>query len=251
MRPHAEAMPPVLCLQNGVDNEAALAEVLGAEKLISGTVTTAIDKPAAGQLVLERKRGVGLAGGHELSKRLYAAFEDANLNPRLYADAEAMKWSKLLANLIANATSAILDMSPAEIFAHPGLFEIEMRALREALAVMDVLGLQVVDLPGLPTRALAFTARRLPLGLSRPLLARFVGRGRGGKMPSLHIDLHTGRGRSEVGWLNGAVARHGERLGVATPVNRALTETLEELINNQTAKSLRTETLLAKLGLPS
>jgi hypothetical protein len=32
-----------------------------------------------------------------------------------------------------------------------------------------------------------------------------------------------------VGWLNGAVARHGDRLGVPAPVNRALCETLESL----------------------
>ncbi len=48
-------------------------------------------------------------------------------------------------------------------------------------------------------------------------------------MPSLHIDLHGGRGRSEVGYLNGAVVRHGEAAGVAVPVNRLLTETLTAL----------------------
>jgi 2-dehydropantoate 2-reductase len=62
-------------------------------------------------------------------------------------------------------------------------------------------------------------------------MARAVGRGRGGKMPSLHIDLHSGRGRSEVGWLNGAVLRHGEALGVDTPVNRVLYATLSGLMS--------------------
>jgi 2-dehydropantoate 2-reductase len=50
-------------------------------------------------------------------------------------------------------------------------------------------------------------------------------------MPSLHIDLHSGRGRSEVSWLNGAVLRHGEALGVSTPVNRVLFETLSGLVS--------------------
>ncbi|MCB0158315.1 MAG: hypothetical protein KDD83_09310, partial [Caldilineaceae bacterium] len=50
------------------------------------------------------------------------------------------------------------------------------------------------------------------------------------KMPSLHIDLHSGKGKSEVGWLNGAVVRAGEEAGVATPVNRVLTEVLTELV---------------------
>ena len=48
-------------------------------------------------------------------------------------------------------------------------------------------------------------------------------------MPSFHIDLHGGRGRTEVSFLNGAVARYGARAGVPTPVNSLLTSTLEAL----------------------
>ena len=48
-------------------------------------------------------------------------------------------------------------------------------------------------------------------------------------MPSLHIDLHGGRGQTEVGFLNGAVVRHGADAGVSTPVNAVLTQTLEAL----------------------
>jgi len=48
-------------------------------------------------------------------------------------------------------------------------------------------------------------------------------------MPSFHIDLHSGRGRTEVRFLNGAVVRYGEQQGVPTPVNKVLTETLEAL----------------------
>ena len=137
-----------------------------------------------------------------------------------------MKWSKLLTNLLANASTAILDMAPAEVFSHPGLYRLEIAQLREALAVMDAQGIKVVNLPGTPVRALAWAARSLPISLSRPLLRRAVGGGRGGKMPSLHIDLHSGRGKSEVETLNGAVVRYGERFGISTPVNRLFNETL-------------------------
>jgi 2-dehydropantoate 2-reductase len=144
-----------------------------------------------------------------------------------------MKWSKMLTNLLANASSAILDMTPAEIFAHPGLYKLEIAQLREALAVMQAQHIQVVDLPGTPVRLLAWIIRSLPLSISRPLLARAVGGGRGGKMPSFHIDLHGGRGQSEVDYLNGAVVRFGERTGVPTPVNRLLNETLLRLTRGE------------------
>jgi 2-dehydropantoate 2-reductase len=226
LSPWAGRLPPLLCLQNGVDNETALATALGPEKVIAGTVTSAIARTGPGEVVEERRRGVGVAAGHPLTGRLVEAFDQAGLNARLFPNPAEMKWSKLLTNLLGNASSAILDMTPAQVFADPRLYNLEIRQLREALAVMRALGIQVVDLPGTPVRALAFAVQRLPNRLSRPFLARAVGGGRGGKMPSLYLDLHAGRGQSEVEILNGAVVRHGERCGIKTPINRWLNETL-------------------------
>jgi len=225
MKNFASQTPPVLCLQNGVDNEPFIASCLGADRVIYGTVTSAVGRKAAGSIVLEKLRGVGVAAGHPQSERLVAALKSALLNARLYPSAADMKWSKMLTNLVANASSAILDMTAAEIFSHPGLFQMEMRMLREALAVMDAQGIKVVDLPGTPVRALAW-GTKLPGFISRPFMSKAIGGGRGGKMPSFHIDLRAGRGKSEVDFLNGAVVRAGEKLGIPTPVNRILTETL-------------------------
>jgi 2-dehydropantoate 2-reductase len=228
----AEKMPPILCLSNGVDNEPAIAKVLGPDKVIYGTVTSAIGRRAAGDIVLEKLRGVGIASTHPLSDRLVAAFNDAFLNAQAFSDADDMKWSKMLTNLLANPLSAILDMSAAEIYAHNDLYKLEIRMLRECLAVMGAQSIQVVDLPGTPVRALAF-ATKIPLWLSKPLLGRAAGSGRGGKMPSFHIDLHSGRGKSEVDFLHGAVVRAGKRANVPTPVNELFTSTLLALTNGE------------------
>jgi len=219
-------LPTVLCLSNGIDNEPALANALDGDKVIAGTVTSAIGRRAAGDIALERLRGIGISGEHPISEKLVTAFNGAGLNARLYPKAAQMKWSKMLTNLLANASAAILDMTPAEIFAHPGLYRLEIAQLREALKLMQAQGIGVVDLPGTPVKALAFAVRYLPLTFSRPLLAKAVGGGRGGKMPSFHIDLHSGSGRSEVDYLNGAVVRTGQKFNIATPANQLLTETL-------------------------
>ena len=228
MRSVAARLPPVWCLSNGVDNEPALAAVLGPEKVIPGTVTSAVGRRAAGDILLEKVRGVGADATHPLSGRLIEAANEAYLRARGYSNPLAMKWSKMLTNLIANPASAILDMTAAQVFANPALYRIELRVLRECLAVMQAQGIPVVDLPGTPVRALAF-ATRLPLWLSRPFLGRAAGAGRGGKMPSFHIDLHSGRGKSEVEYLHGAVARAGDKFGVPTPVNKVLRDTLMAL----------------------
>lgn len=232
IKPFANKMPPILCLSNGVANEPAIAQALGADKVIYGTVTSAIGRRGAGDIVLEKLRGVGIAKGHPLSEKLNDAFNRAYLNSRLYDDAASMKWSKMLTNLIANPTSAILDMTAAEIFANKDLYRIEIAMLKECLAVMEAQGLKVVDLPGTPVRALAF-ATKLPLWLSKPFLSKAAGAGRGAKMPSFHIDLHSGRGKSEVDYLHGEVVRAGEKYNVPTPVNKVLTETLLALTRGE------------------
>jgi hypothetical protein len=71
------------------------------------------------------------------------------LRARRLEDAASMRWSKLLANLLGNATSAILDMDPGDVYRDRGLFDVERRQLREALAVMRALGLRPLALPGL------------------------------------------------------------------------------------------------------
>ena len=148
-----------------------------------------------------------------------------------------MKWSKMLTNLLANASSAILDMPPAEIFAHPGLFRLELKMLKEALAVMDVLKIPVTNLPGTPVWWLVWIACTLPPSVSQPLLMNSLGKGRGAKMPSFHIDLYSGRGKSEVDYLNGAVVRFGAANHIPTPINRCLNEILTAMSTGNMTKS--------------
>jgi 2-dehydropantoate 2-reductase len=237
IRNHSDALPPFLCLQNGVDNEPALETVLGAGKVIAGSVTSAIERRAIGEVILQRLRGVGIASGYPLSKTMAAVMNEAGLNARLYPKAADMKWSKLVTNLLANATSAILDMSPGEIYAHPDLYRLELAQLRETTDVMHALRIHPVDLPATPVRLLAFVIRNLPAWLSRLILMRIVGGGRGGKMPSFYLDLHSSLGKSEVDYLNGAVVRNGKRLGILTPANAFLTNTLLALTYGELDKN--------------
>lgn len=229
LRATGRRVPVVLSLQNGVDNEPLIADALGADHVIAGAVATAIAKPGVGQVIEETHRGIGIALGHPLSTQVATALDAAGLGAKAYPQAGPMKWSKLLTNLQGNAVSAILDLPVATVYAHDQLFALEIAALREALAVMAALGFAPVDLPRTPVRALGFGARRVPKVLLQPILVRLLGDSRGDKMPSFHIDLHGGRGRTEVDAINGAVVRYGERVGVPTPINRVLTATLAAL----------------------
>ena len=59
MKPFADKMPPILCLSNGVSNEQAIAEALGNDKVIYGTVTLPLDAAARGYCAGEITRSWG------------------------------------------------------------------------------------------------------------------------------------------------------------------------------------------------
>jgi len=224
---------PALTVLNGVGAEEIVAEARPDGGLIAGSVTASVELTGERTVARLNSGGVALApasrGVEDLTDALRAAIATSGLRTGRIADPAAMKWSKLVANLVGNASSAILDMSPAEIYGHPAAFGIERRQILEALAVMRRLGLRPVALPGANVPLLAFGVR-FPAAIARPIMRRIIGGARGRKDPSLRIQANSGTGPSEVQWLNGAVAQNAERLGVAAPVNRRLTELVEEVL---------------------
>jgi 2-dehydropantoate 2-reductase len=225
--------PMLLSLQNGVRSEELLAGAFGRERVLAGTQLNPISTPEPGTVVLEKWRGgIGLASliPDAPVTDWVRLLDEAVLPTRAYADYRAMKWSKLLLNLIGNASAAILDMSTVQVFDDPRLLRLEVEMLREAVAVMRGLGLRPVSLPGYPVPLLGWGVRWAPLFILAPILRRMVAGGRGEKPPSLLLELRRGRRRSEIGELNGAVVRAGAACGIPTPVNRALSETLSRLV---------------------
>lgn len=225
----------VVSLQNGIGNEEQLARAFGPERVIAGTITIPIQAPEPGVIeVSKAKGGLGLATLHpgQPVEVLAGVLNQAGLTTQVYADYRAMKWSKLLLNIVTNASSAILNLPPAAVIARPELFDLEIRALQEGVAVMQAQHICAVKLPGYPVDWLArlLAARWLPLAVSRALLRPAMASGRGTKMPSLQIDLAAGRSTSEINVLNGAIVEAGQKYGVPTPVNQAFTQILSELV---------------------
>ena len=52
---------------------------LGEDKVISGTVTTAIGRRGPGEIAVERLRGVGMAAEHILANSLIGVLDEAGL----------------------------------------------------------------------------------------------------------------------------------------------------------------------------
>lgn len=236
--------PLILSLQNGVGNEETIAAVLGSTQVLAGTITTPVSVPAPGVIQIERPSYfIGLSSWHPamaqaLLEATQVALQEAGFTVLIYPDAQSMKWTKLLMNMVGNATSALLDEPPAEIFADWTLVDLELEAWREALRVMQSGGISALNLGHYPFRLLAPLIRWLPKSLLRGIFRSQVRGARGAKMPSLQIDLSSGKGRSEIHWLNGAVVKKGQELGVATPVNQMLTDALITVVTDPAQRDL-------------
>ena len=236
--------PIVLSLQNGVGNEEMIAAAWGEEHVIAGTLTTPVSVPGPAIIRIDRPSFMmGLSAWSPSTPRTtveasHAALARAGFKAKLYPDAQGMKWTKLLMNMMGNATSAILDQPPAHLFADNRVVDVEIAAWREALAVMAAAKIPPVNLGSYPFAWLAPLIRVAPNSLLRGILRRQVSGARGDKLPSLHIDLHQGKRKSEIKWLNGAIVAWGKEMRVATPVNALLTNTVTQLMGNPDQQAL-------------
>ncbi len=244
---------PFISFQNGIGNESMLdAIITGGEApsgvalarvpsypgtpVIAATLTSAVQMIERGivQLRGSAKSGVGLPSrGEATSDRLAAALVAGGVTVRRYSDPDAMKWSKLLLNMLGAATSAIVRRPPSEILARRDVFAIEYRAWREAIAVMRRLGLSAEGLPGYPVDRYAAAASALPAPLLGALFSRRLARARGDRLPGTAADIIAGRVESEIHAMHGIIAEVGSECGVATPVCAALCDLVDGIARSR------------------
>ncbi len=177
------------------------------------------------------ERGVGLSGRHTLISAILAVFNQAGIKAKYYRNAANMKWSKLVLNLMTNASCAILKMTPTEIITDPDLRQVDILAIQEALKVMSEQNFHLVNLPAYPLRWLSLLMQPgVPAKLRDPILIRMVNNGWGDKMPLLVHDLRCDRFESEIEKINGEVIRHAIQSGIEVPVNQALHAMLTRIV---------------------
>lgn len=198
----------VLSLQNGLGHEEILAELVGREQVLGG-------KTYVGGVLLEP--GLVLAGiagketligefdGRESERvrRIAAAFEHAGLRTTATTAIVGTIWDKLLVNVATGAVSAITRLTYGPLYRIPQIEATALAAVEEAVAVARA---QRIPLQFTSAReAWEKAAAGLPANFKTSML-QSVEKG----------------SVTEIDFINGAVVRHGARLGVPTPVNATL-----------------------------
>jgi 2-dehydropantoate 2-reductase len=197
----------VLTLQNGLGNAESLAEVVGPGPVVAGAVSLGAHLEGPGRV--RRAGGGGLALG-ELSGRITGrlrdlgrVFEESGLGPVSLSDnVQSLIWGKLIVNVAINAVTALARIKNGQILDFPEAGEISRLAVLEAVEVAGRKGITLPD---------------DPVGFTRE-----VARATGPNLSSMLQDILRRR-PTEIEFINGAVVREGEALGVPVPVNKVLT----------------------------
>jgi 2-dehydropantoate 2-reductase len=220
--------PTIITLQNGIGVEKYAVDLFGAENVISGAMTTHLNRETVSQVKVEQSgNGLALAPVQPKQniKQWVKLFKSVGINTKEMKDYQSMKWSKALLNMMGNASSAIVNRPPTILYKSDTMYDLDVRMLQEALAVMKKLKIKVVDLPGGPASQLANGVSRPKIFFKRFLVNTVAG-ARGSKMPSFYADISSGKRKNEVVYHNGAVAAAGESVGIYTPVNKAYNDIL-------------------------
>jgi 2-dehydropantoate 2-reductase len=204
-----------ISFQNGLGNEAALAEELGAAHVLGGVTTMAGHLLAPGH-IRDFSRVPSLvgemAGGvSERTGRIAQALTKAGLETHASADIVHDIWKKLLGNVAMSAMLGATDLTSAQALCIPELRATSRRALDEALAVARAVG---IDLDR--DEALA--------GLE----AITTPGGTGDNKSSLCVDILERR-PTEVDFIYGSVIAHGRERGVPTPTLETLAAIIKGL----------------------
>ena len=227
--------PPILCLQHGVGNEDSLIDAFGQQQVASGVLLTPVSLSEPSVVVEGHPYGLALALDSPVALLFVEAFRSTALAVTTTRSAASLKWSKLLVDMIANATAASLDIAPIDTLSDARLLDVELEALREAQAILRLQGIEVINLPGMSIRRVMRAVERLPGPLARPLLSRLVRRRQIGSKSSLRADIEQGRGQTEVAWLNGAVVQAAEGMRRLAPINHALALIVSDIASGRIA----------------
>ena len=195
----------VCSIQNGVGNEEILAQHV--KYVIRGTTFP------AGHVIEPGQVGYDISGDTwigpfepsntpmKMVEELAAAITKGGMNTLAMQDARGAQWAKLIFNASTNPVGALTGLHHGAATFYEPTGELFNALIEEGIAVAHAQG---IELHGDP-RELVLQGAKAP----------------GKHKASMLQDILAGR-QTEVDFMNGAIVQWGEKVGVPTPLNKAL-----------------------------
>jgi 2-dehydropantoate 2-reductase len=200
IQPYVGPESVVLCLQNGVDNDARLRRVLTQPEVAAAVVYVGAEVAGPGH-VKHHGRGDLVIDPVRHIPQLAKAFADAGVPTEVSPNVRGALWHKLIINCALNAISAIARKTYGEAMPGVGIADVMRDVVDECLAVAKAEGVTIdrdVD------AGIAGVLKSIP-----------------NQYASTAQDIMRGR-PTEIDYLNGYVVQRGKALGIRTPANQAL-----------------------------
>lgn len=211
LRAHLAPEARALTLQNGAENVETLVEALGPARVLGG-----ITSEGATLLGLGRVRHAGRGQTHigpaqgpvdDYCQQVLQLLVKAGFATEGVEGVQNLIWTKLVINVGINSLTAILEVPNGRLLELPPAGKVMAAAVAEAVSVGQAMGVKFLHKDML--RAVQEVAHRTGTNIS-----------------SMLQDVRNSR-RTEVAYINGAVVRQGEQVGVPTPVNQTLTQLVQ------------------------
>jgi 2-dehydropantoate 2-reductase len=204
----------VMTLQNGMGNAETIAKHIPSNRILAGTTAHGATMLEAGSI---RHAGAGpttvgmWAGGQkefQIARQIADQFTQAGIESAAVEAVRPVIWDKLLVNVGINAITALTGIKNGQILDLELTRELSRAAVEEAASVARAQGIEIRQDPAAHVFqvAAATAANRSSMGQD--------------------VDH---RRPTEIKAINGFVAREADRMGLAAPVNRALTALVETM----------------------
>ena len=197
----------VLTLQNGVDTPGYLQQAFGRGMVLAGI--TRIGSTLVGPGVIEqptRDRAIEYGSldehGEAALEPVRQLLEAAEIPVVLSPDIRKSLWEKLVLISAFAGLSALTGLTPNQLLARQPTRAVYAQIMEETAAVARAADVALA--PDTAAQILAYLDAEGELGSA-----------------SMAVDFQHRR-RTEIEAINGAVVRHGQRLGIPTPVNETV-----------------------------
>ncbi|MDQ2914153.1 MAG: 2-dehydropantoate 2-reductase [Chloroflexota bacterium] len=197
-----------LTIQNGLGNYETIVEHVGRERAAVGVIYVGAELLQSGEL---RATGPGKAElgrpagskSREKLDELARTLQEGGMDVTVVDDAWPAVWRKVVTNAAVNPVTALFRRTNAELLADAPASRVADCIAREVARVATASGVRI----GEDEAVKQWRA-----------MAALTGANRSSMLQDVEADRPT-----EIDAISGAVAREGERLGVAAPLNQAMT----------------------------
>jgi 2-dehydropantoate 2-reductase len=199
----------VLSIQNGLGGPDTAAEILGRERVMVGVVGgfgASMRGPGHAHhngMELVRLGEFGATGITPRLEKVAETWRGAGFTVKVFDDIGQLVWEKLICNCAYSGLCGLTDHTISEVMNDPDLSRLSAACAGEAHAVARAKGVK--------------------LGFDDPIAyVRDFGSKIPHARPSVLLDLMAKR-KSEISVINGSIPRVGRQVGLAAPVNDAVT----------------------------